>query len=268
MDFQLKTLSIAQAATEKADALIVLVAAGTSSAKDALAPWPPRPARPATCPKAGKLLRCTGRPASRAARVCWRRWGMARAAVRTAVLAAVNAAKGASPKRVAIVFAGAPDAASLASAVLLGRRQLCLHQDQVQARTAHDPPADRGRGGRGSVARGLRPGHGDGRRGRTGQGMGQPARQLLHAHDAGRCREEAGRAAERKCEVLGPKEVAKLGMGCLRSRCRKARPSRCASSCCATTAPPRTRRPWCWSARASPSTPAASRSSPPPRWTR
>ena len=54
----------------------------------------------------------------------------------------------------------------------------------------------------------------------------------------------------------------------LSSPWRRGRPSRCVSSWPATTVRRRCRRRWCWSARASPSTPAASRSSRRPRWTR
>ena len=57
MDFQLKTLSIAQAATEKADALIVLVAAGNLTAKDPLSTLVAQARKAGDLPdKAGKLL--------------------------------------------------------------------------------------------------------------------------------------------------------------------------------------------------------------------
>jgi leucyl aminopeptidase len=70
-----------------------------------------------------------------------------------------------------------------------------------------------------------------------------------------------------KVEVLERKDCEKLGMGCL--------PGRGAGLARAPKfivmrwlGAPRPRRRWCWSARASPSTPAASRSSRRPRWTR
>ena len=85
--------------------------------------------------------------------------------------------------------------------------------------------------------------------------LGEEAKKLAKAHGF-------------KCEVLGPKEIAKLGMGSFLAVAQ------------GSDEPPRfivlqlpgrrrkARRRWCWSARASPSTPAASRSSPRPRWTR
>jgi leucyl aminopeptidase len=50
MDFQLKTLTVAQAAAEKSDVLIVLVGSAPLTAKDPLSVLAPAPARPATCP--------------------------------------------------------------------------------------------------------------------------------------------------------------------------------------------------------------------------
>ena len=57
MDFQLKTLSSTQAASEKADALIVLVPSGTLAGKDALAALANAARKAGDLPeKAGKLL--------------------------------------------------------------------------------------------------------------------------------------------------------------------------------------------------------------------
>ena len=57
MDFQLKTLSTSQAAEEKADALIVLVAEGAPAAKDALSQLIAGARKSGDLPdKAGKLL--------------------------------------------------------------------------------------------------------------------------------------------------------------------------------------------------------------------
>ena len=60
MDFQLKTLSIAQAATEKADVLIVLVAPGSLEAGDLLSQLAAAAVKAGDLPdkpeKPGKLL--------------------------------------------------------------------------------------------------------------------------------------------------------------------------------------------------------------------
>ena len=216
MDFQLKTLSIAQSATEKADVLIVLVAAGTSSAKDALSTLAAEARKAGDLPdKAGKLL-ALYRPAGiAAARVLLAAVGDGGApAVRTAVLAAVNAAKGASPKRVAIVFAGAPDAASLGSAVLASAdasyvytetkskpeprtiRQLTVGvADAAALREAFDQATATVAGVELAKEWGNRPGNYC-----TPTMLADAAKKLAELPNV-------------KCEVLGPKEVAKLGMG-------------------------------------------------------
>src|SRR5688572_10771599 len=113
MDFQLKTLSTAQAATEKCDALIVLAAAGTSPSKDVIATLV-ADARKAgdLADKPGKLLALYRAARVAAPRVLLVSVGDGKpASVRTGVLAAVAAAKAADPKRVAIVFAQPTDAA-------------------------------------------------------------------------------------------------------------------------------------------------------------
>ena len=87
--------------------------------------------------------------------------------------------------------------------------------------------------------------------------LAEQARELGKRHE----HQGRGARARRRCE--------KLGMGCVpRGRAAAAR-SRPSSSCCEYHgAQARSRSRSCWSARASPSTPAASRSSPPARWTR
>jgi leucyl aminopeptidase len=67
-------------------------------------------------------------------------------------------------------------------------------------------------------------------------------------------------------QVLDRKAIEKLGMGSFLSVTRGSKSRRASSS--SNTTPPRRTRRWCWWARASPSTPAASRSSPRPTWTR
>ena len=75
------------------------------------------------------------------------------------------------------------------------------------------------------------------------------------------------RSHKLRCEVLEEKDMRKLGMGALLA-VTKGAASPPSSSCSTTKVRARSTSRWCWSARASPSTPAASRSSPRPRWTR
>ena len=216
MDFQLKTLSIAQAATEKADVLIVLVGAGTSTSKDALSALAAEAREAGDLPdKAGKLLALYRPSGVATARLLLAAAGDGGAAgVRTAVLAAVNAAKGTNPKRLAIVFAGAVDAAALASAVLAAAdasyvytetkskteprtiRQLCLGVPDAGAlREAFDHATATVAGVELAKEWGNRPGNHC-----TPAMLAEAAKKLADLPNV-------------KCEVLGPKEVAKLGMG-------------------------------------------------------
>src|SRR5688500_11847539 len=120
MDFQLKTLTLSRAVTEKADALIVLFADGAIAGQDPLARLAGEARKAGDLPdKAGKTLALykplAGAPRSVVLASC----GDGKAAsVRSAVLAAVGATKAAKPKRLAIVFAQPTDAAGLRAAVL------------------------------------------------------------------------------------------------------------------------------------------------------
>ena len=220
MDFQLKTLSTIQAANEKCDALIVLAAAGNSPSKDPIGTLLAE-ARKAgdLADKPGKLL-ALYRPAGVAApRVLLAPVGDGKpAAVRTAVLAAVAAAKAADPKRLAIVFAQAVDAAGLKSAVAAAAdasyaytttkskpeprsiRQLSIGvTDAAALREAFGEAVAMVKGVELAKEWANRPGNHC-----TPTMLAEAARQLA----------ELPRV---KCEVLGPKEVEKLGMGAFRA---------------------------------------------------
>ncbi|MDM0013363.1 leucyl aminopeptidase [Variovorax sp. J22P168] len=217
MDFQLKTLSTAQAATEKADALIVLVAAGTS-----LTPGDVLGSLIAQARKAGDLADKAGktlalyRPSGVAApRVLLVSIGDGLpASVRSAVIAAVNAAKAANPKRAAVVFAQPVDAAGLAAAVLATAdasyvytttkskaeprtlRQVVMGVADAEALRA---PFDRAC----ATVAGIELAK------EWGNRPGNHSTPTLLAEAA----QGLAKLPNIKCEVLGPKEVAKLGMG-------------------------------------------------------
>ncbi|MBU1444533.1 MAG: leucyl aminopeptidase, partial [Gammaproteobacteria bacterium] len=109
MDFQLKTLPIAQAAAEKADALVVLVTDARAAAKDPISTLLSESRKSGELSdKAGKIL-TTYRPTGIAARrVVLASVGDGKpASIRSAVLAGMQAIKSADPKRVAVVFADA-----------------------------------------------------------------------------------------------------------------------------------------------------------------
>ena len=216
MDFQLKTLSTAQAATEKCDALIVLAAAGNSPSKDPIATLVAEARKAGDLgDKAGKLL-ALYRPARvAAARVLLASAGDGEpASVRAAVLAAIAAAKAADPKRVAIVFAEPTDAVGLRSAMIAAAdasyvytatkskpeprsiRQLSFGvADAAALREAFDEAAATVAGIELAKEWANRPGN--------------HCTPTMLAEAA----QELAALPHLKCEVLGPKEVHKLGMG-------------------------------------------------------
>jgi leucyl aminopeptidase len=216
MDFQLKTLSTAQAASEKCDALIVLAAAGNSLSKDPIATLVAEARKAGDLgDKAGKLLALYRPPRVAAPRVLLASVGDGRpASVRAAVLAAVAAAKATEPKRVAIVFAQPADADGLRSAVIAAAdasyvytatkskpeprsiRQLVLGVgDSADLSEAFDEAAATVAGIELAKEWANRPGNHC-----TPTMLGDAAQKLAALPQV-------------KCEVLGPKEVQKLGMG-------------------------------------------------------
>ncbi|GAA4344744.1 leucyl aminopeptidase [Variovorax defluvii] len=223
MDFQLKTLSTTQAATEKCDVLIVLAGPANSPdspSKDAIATLVAEARKAGDLgDKAGKLLSLY-RPAGIVApRVLLVSSGDGKpAAVRSSVLAAVGAAKASDPRRVAIVGALDIDAAGLRSAVIAAAdasyvytttkskaeprsiRQLVVGvADAASLRAAFDEAVATVAGIELAKEWANRPGNHC-----TPTLLAEAARELAALPGV-------------KCEVLGPKEVEKLGMGAFRA---------------------------------------------------
>ncbi|MDA7417595.1 leucyl aminopeptidase [Xenophilus arseniciresistens] len=217
MDFQLKTLSLAQAAAEKTDALVVLVPrAEPLEGSDALS----RILHSARAAKdlgerAGKLL-ALYRPAGVAAPRVWavHAGEGSPADIRAATLAGTQAALAAQPRRVALVLAGAADAAALHAAVVAsadasyvytttrskaeprGIRQLTLGVADAKAlQPALATAVATVRGVEFAKEWANRPGN------HCTPTMLADAAQSL------------AKAPRVRCEVLGPKEVAALKMG-------------------------------------------------------
>ncbi|RYF70628.1 MAG: leucyl aminopeptidase, partial [Comamonadaceae bacterium] len=120
MDVQLKTLSLAQAANEKTDALIVLTTSAEPKAGGPLATMLAQAVQSGDlADKPGKVLPMYRPVGVTAPRVVLVSMGDGSpAAVRTAVAAGVQAVKSGNPKRVTIVFAQSVDDAALRLAVL------------------------------------------------------------------------------------------------------------------------------------------------------
>jgi len=217
MDFQLKTLSLAQAATEKTDALIVLAGAtGNDKTGGPLAELIAQSQDAGDLPaKAGKLLQLY-RPAGVAApRVVLVSIGDGTAsAVRTAVGAGVQAVKGGNPKRVAIVFAQPADAAALRLAVLAAADATYVYtttKPKAEARTVRHVTLGV------PDAATLNPAFQQAKATVAGIEFAKEWGNRPANHATPTLLAEAAKSLAEvphiKCEVLGPKEVAKLGMG-------------------------------------------------------
>ena len=219
MDFQLKTLSIAQAATEKADVLIVLVAPGSPEASDPLSQLAAAAVKAGDLPdkpeKPGKLLALYGQAGVAARRVLLVALGDGKPqAVRSAVNAAVGAAKASNPKRLVIAFAQAVDAAGLAAAVLAAADASYVY---TASKSKAEPRSLRQVLVGVPEANALRPAFE--RASATVLGIelakewgNRPANYCTPSMLADAATGLA-KLPRLKVEVLGPKEVAKLGMG-------------------------------------------------------
>ncbi len=218
MDFQLKTLTTAQAASEKTDALIVLVGPETPAAasKDVLATLIGEAREAGDLPdKAGRLLSLYRHAGIVAPRLVLVAAGDGKpASVRRAVTAAFDAVKVCNPKRLTIVFAFVADDVAVQAAVHAAA-------DASYVYTTTKPKAD---------ARSVRQlvvgvpeasavADAFARAGATVAGVelakewgNRPANHATPSMLADAAA-ELGALPRIKVEVLGPKEVAKLGMG-------------------------------------------------------
>jgi len=216
MDFQLKTLSNAQAATEKCDALIVLAAAGNSPSKDPIAMLVAEARKAGDLgDKAGKLLALYRPQRVAAPRVLLASIGDGQpASVRAAVLAAVGAAKAADPKKVAIVFAQPIDEAGLRSAVIASADASYVY---TATKSKPEPRSIRQLSFGVADAAPLREAFAEAAATVAGielakEWANRPGNHCTPAMLADAAQELAA-LPQVKCEVLGPKEVQKLGMG-------------------------------------------------------
>ena len=220
MDFQLKTLTIARAAAEKSDVLIVLVGSAPLTAKDPLSVLIASARKAGDLPdKAGKLLALYHPDEVASSRVVLAAVGDGKpGSVRNGVIAAVNAAKANGPKRVVMAFAYAADGAAVAAAVATAA-------DASYVYTTTKAKASNGEGGR--TIRNLTVGVADAAAVNKafdearatvsgvefakewGNRPGNYCTPTLLAEAA----KGLGKLPRVKCEVLGPKEVQKLGMG-------------------------------------------------------
>ncbi|MEO9101600.1 MAG: leucyl aminopeptidase, partial [Burkholderiaceae bacterium] len=216
MDFELETMDLGAAAALRCDALLLLVANRFEPGTDALSKLIGAARRAGDFePKAGKLLGCF-----QAANVGARRLLLAGVGegspreVRQALGAAAGSLKNGGLKQLAVCFAQSVDAAALAAAV-----QACADVTYVYTTTLSKPQPR-------TIER-VRFGVADDRpmreafRRAAGVVMGvelarewanRPANHSTPTH-LGEAAEQLGALPKIQCHVLGPKEVAKLGMG-------------------------------------------------------
>ncbi|MDM0045560.1 leucyl aminopeptidase [Variovorax dokdonensis] len=216
MNFQLKTLPLAQSASEKADALIVLVGEKPLVGKDPLSDLISAARSAGDLPdKAGKLLSLY-HPVPQAPR-CVVVASIAdgkSGSIRSAVTAALAAARGAKPARVVLAFAQQADGAAVRAAVLAAADALYVYTTTTSKAEANP-------------VRHLTIGVPDAEsvKSEFDKAVGMVAgiefakewgnRPANHCTPAMLADAAVGLAKgpKFKCDVLGPKEIAKLGMG-------------------------------------------------------
>lgn len=216
MNFEIKSMALAQAAKEKCDALIVLVSQDFKAGKDELSGLVAQALKSADLePKAGKLLPLYRAPQSHAVRVVLAATGDGSArSVRTAVLAAVAAAKSASLKKMLLCFAMPAREDAVRSAVLAAADATyayTLTKSQPEPRTVQKIILTASNASELQTVfdRAVATVSGVELAKEWANRPANHATPTLLAQAA----QELAEVPKFSCEVLGPKEVAELGMG-------------------------------------------------------
>lgn len=222
MDFELSSLRLAQAAADRTPALIVLVQEGFEPGEDAISALIRRAIEGKDFgPEAGKLLPSYGAARIAATRIVLAGIGDGSAAkVRQAVAAAVGALKGAAATSVTLCFAQAASEAAIGAAVQAlaagsyryratkGKDDQAKDALKLKQATIGAPDAEAARAAfeqAVGIAQGVR---------LAREWANRPANHATPTLLAEAALELA-KLPRVQCEVLGPKEVAKLGMGAL-----------------------------------------------------
>ncbi len=222
MDFELKTLRLPEAAAYKSPALAVLVGDGFEAGEDALSAFIQRALASGDFKtETGALLSSYGAPRVTSERLVLVGIGGGSAAqVRKAVSAAVNQCKRGPAYSLTVCFAGtqmAPDAVAAAVAASCD----AVYQYTTTKGKSKDSPANKvqlkklvlgvpdAAAVRGAFAHALGVAHGVEFAREWANRPANYATPTMLAEAA----QKLGKASKVSCEVLGPKEVAKLGMG-------------------------------------------------------
>jgi leucyl aminopeptidase len=217
MDFQLKTLSSGQAATEKTDILIVLVPVGPLAAKDVLSMLVIAARQAGDLPdKTGKLLSLYQPAGVSASRVVLVSVGDGSAAsVRTAVTNGCGVLKSVEAKRLAVVFAGAVDGPAVRSAVVAVADATYVYtttkskiEPRILKQVTVGVPSTAAVAGAFAEATALVAGIEFAK-----EWGNRPGNHCTPSLLADAAKGLAKNSPSIHCQVLGPKEVDKLGMG-------------------------------------------------------
>lgn len=221
MDFELIASSLSKAASHKADALLVLLPEGATS-QDWPA-WLQDPVQQGDADsKAGSVLSAYRLPGAAPARVLLAGVGEARPKdVRAAVAAAMSACKGAGIKRLHVVCVAAPTAAAVRALVLAlfdatysyGTTKPKATARQLAQVRVSVPEFTDVRDLRAVLQRSVAIAQGVEEAKEWGNRPANHATPTMLGQEAKRL----ARSGAFTCQVLGPNEVAKLGMGALQA---------------------------------------------------
>jgi leucyl aminopeptidase len=218
MNFELKSLSLVESASEKCDALLVLVPDSYKPAKDGFSALVGRALKDGDAQtKAGKVLPLYKPALAQATRVVIAGVGDGSAKqVRSGVAAALASVKSDKLKKLVVAFASpASEAAARAavSAVADGTYSYTATKSKPEARVLQAVliAASNAAELQSGFERAVAVVHGVELAKEWGN---RPANHATPTH-LGRAAQALAKHAKISCEILGPKEVAKLGMGAL-----------------------------------------------------
>jgi leucyl aminopeptidase len=211
MDFELKTLDLAEAARQKCDALVVLVTEGFKAGTDPVSRLVAAARKAGDLEtKAGKLLQAYGAEGVAARAWCWPAPATARRARAVGRAGRRSALRAKGIKRIVICLPREPARAAS------GPRRDRLRRKPA---TSTSPPSPSPKAANSSASRWPSPMPGRARRlrrrpsatagrRRVRPRTGQPAAQLATPTRLGEEAKKLAKAHGLQCEVLGPKEVA------------------------------------------------------------
>ncbi|TXH90708.1 MAG: leucyl aminopeptidase [Rhodoferax sp.] len=216
MNFELKTSGLSGLANEKSDGLIVLVATGFSAGKDALSQWMAQAIHAKDLDTAaGKVLSVYQSAVVQATRTVFVGIGKGSAKeVRAAIAAAVGAVRSANLKKLTVGFAQATEAAAVRAAVgtlhdVFYSYSTTKSQAEKQSLQKVTLVIDKSADSAEAFARALAIAEGAKLAKEWGNRPANHATPTMLAKAA----QELAKAPKLHCEVLGLKEVSKLGMG-------------------------------------------------------